>query len=381
MIYKNVNWEFINSIINQPKSYQAQYAAILEKLMLAPRKKTPSRIGDMHSNFAEQIRVDLTKEFPLMDIKSLKFSNILHELLWFIKGDTNIKYLIENDCHIWTDDAYRYYKEKYSPFRMDRKMGQYSLGMEISKEGFVEKVLAQEKIYHLDGTYTYGDLDRVYGLQWRKFNDQTDQLQNCISTLKTNPTDRRMIVTAHNPTDLEDGVVGLPSCHNYFQFYTEPISDEQRLEMAKTIYGDLNVNELDKCGIPKFYLNVFVNIRSNDWFLGQPYNMPSYALLVMMVGRVVNMIPKEIAMNAVDAHLYAAHFEAAQKWLDRYYQILEDNHIGETGVELTPSDVTFCKSGIRFTRSAPRSIDEFKFDDFELRDYNPQKYIFAPLLT
>lgn len=126
---------------------------------------------------------------------------------------------------------------------------------------------------------------------------------------------------------------------------------------------------------------MYVNIRSNDWFLGQPYNMPSYALLLMMVGRVVGMIPKEIVMNAVDAHLYTAHIEAAQKWLDRYYQILNDNNVGETGVELTPSDVTFCKSGVRFKTAAPRSIDDFTFEDFELLNYFPQSYIYAPLLT
>lgn len=367
--------------MSKTKSYQSQYASILQNLISSPRKKTSSRIGDIHSNFVEQIRVDLTKEFPLMDIKKLKFSNILHELLWFIKGDTNIKYLIENDCHIWTDDAFRYYKEKYSPCRVNSSNGQLPLEMEISKEDFVEKVLEGAKIYNADGVYTYGDLDRVYGLQWRKFNGQTDQLQNCINTLKTNPSDRRMIVTAHNPTDIENRVVGLPSCHNYFQFYTEPISDETRLEMAKPLYGDLTIEELDEYIIPKYYLNVYVNIRSNDWFLGQPYNMPSYALLLMMVGRVVGMIPKEIVMNAVDAHLYTAHIEAAQKWLDRYYQILDDNNVGETGVELTPSDVTFCKSGVRFKTAAPRSIDDFTFEDFELLNYFPQSYIYAPLLT
>jgi thymidylate synthase len=368
------------------KSYQLQYAEILHKLINEPRKKRPSRIGNIRSNFVELMRVDLTKEFPLMDLKKIKFSNILHELLWFIHGDTHIKYLVENGCNIWTDDAYRYYceqqakgKKQYIEFygnfpdvtgkTPDEKF------KPISKENFVELALK--------GKNHWGELDRVYGKQWREFNGKTDQLQNCINTLKKNPDDRRMIVTAHNPTDIEDEIVGLPSCHNMFQFYTIPLNDDERenLYYEKYGYDAVNMEGLDiPDDIPKFYLCTWFNIRSNDFFLGQPYNMASYALLTHIVANVVNMIPLEVVCTAIDCHLYEAHIEAAEEYLQRFEKIMDDNYIGETGNETSASDVSYCSSKIIIKRNL-KSIDDVTADDIELIDYNPQSFIKAPLLT
>jgi thymidylate synthase len=355
-------------------SYQAQYADILSRLINSPLKKRPSRIGNTQSNFVEIIRVDLQKEFPLMDLKKIKFSNIVHELLWFIHGDTHIKYLLDNECGIWTDDAYRYYKEKVDKHNKANTMFPAEV---ISKEDFIKSAQKDSPIH--------GELDRVYGKQWREFNGKTDQLQNSINTLIKNPDDRRMIVSAHNPSDLEDEIVGLPSCHNMFQFYTVPLSFEERRAIAYENFPELKMlwqeKQLDEHDIPKFYLNVWFNIRSNDFFLGQPYNMPSYALLCHIVANIVNMIPSQVVCTAIDCHLYEAHIPAAQEFLHRYHQILEDNHIGETGIEQTASDVTYCQSKLRFTRQPITSIDSITADDIELVDYNPQSYIKAPLLT
>jgi thymidylate synthase len=358
--------------------YQMQYAAITERLINNPNKVGDSRIGKINSRFAETIRIDLSKEFPLQDMKKIKPSNIIHELIWMIKGDTNIKYLVENGCHIWTDDAYRYYKEKYSIESERPNYANYiknqieiPFDFDITKERFVEKSLdedylqkykpSQKNNWQYDHTkdddldYVFGDLDRVYGIQWRSFNGKTDQLQNCINTLKTNPDDRRMIVTAHNPTDIEENNVGLPSCHNYFQFYTTINEDGSRT------------------------LSTFVNIRSNDWFLGQPYNAAQYALLTHIIATIVGMDVGELVINSVDAHLYHAHFDAAKTWLDRYEQIQIDNYVGEQGLNHDWFELFGCKAEICINQEI--DINNITADDIEITNYEPQGFIKAPLLT
>lgn len=356
--------------MNEP--YQAQYARITRNLIENPKKIGNSRIGKINSRFSEVIRIDLSKEFPLQDIKKIKPSNIIHELIWMIKGDTNIKYLIENECHIWTDDAYRYYNEKFAPMlKTDYGIpdNQLELDLPLTKKAFVEKVLRGDTVTYwnkpksyqngayVNETYTYGDLDRVYGIQWREFGGKTDQLANAIEKLKTNPDDRRIIVTAHNPTDIEDNNVGLPSCHNYFQFYTVENEDGSRT------------------------LSTFCNIRSNDWFLGQPYNAAQYALLTHIVANIVGMDVGELVINSVDAHLYHAHFDAAKTWLERYHKIEDDNYVGDQGGYVGDYyDLFGCKAQIQFTRN-PITIDDISADDIKITNYEPMGFIKAPLLT
>lgn len=362
------------------QSYQSQYTRILNDLLENPLKKRPSRIGNIHGRFFEVIRVDLQKEFPLMDIKKIQFSNIVHELLWFIAGDTHIQYLINNGCNIWTDDAYRYYLEQQEKMKK-AYIGIYGELPDIDGKTPDDKFIPIDKNTFIElakrSKNRWGELGRIYGKQWRNFNGTTDQLKNCINTLIKNPDDRRMIVTAHNPSDIEAGIVGLPSCHNMYQFHTVPLTYEERLEIKNKLYPidtqDLDTEEkLDSYNIPKFYLNLWFNIRSNDFFLGQPYNMPSYALLLHIVANIVNMIPKEVVCTAIDCHLYEAHFDAANEYVRRYNKIIDDNN----GLD----DVTFCKSKLNIKRRLT-SIDDIKADDFELIDYHPQSYIKAPLLT
>lgn len=350
------------------KSYQEQYSEILKKLINEPQKISGSRVGDTRSRFVEQIRVDVRKEFPLMELKKIKFSNIIHELLWFVKGESNIKYLIDNGCNIWNGDAYRYYKDKYSKHHK----------ITLTEDDFLKRVKDEDTLFYPDTTanhphdkysvYKFGDLDRIYGFQWRRFNGETDQLMNCINSLKNNPDDRRMIVSAHNPNDIEKNIVGLPSCHNYFQFYSEPIESSQRHILCIDKLGVVpkTEKELDAFNVPKRYVSVFLNIRSNDWFLGQPYNMASYAVLLMMIAQQVNMIPKEVVINAVDAHLYGEHLEPAIKFLKRYEKIEGMN--------------TFCKSKL-FIDTKVKSIDDYNEEHFKLKNYEPQSYIKAKLLT
>ena len=346
-------------------SYQQQYYDITKRIMEQPHKVGNSRIGKINSRFCEQIRINIGKEYPLMDIKWIKSSNIIHELIWMLRGETNPKYLIENGCHIWTDDAYRYYKEKFSPQKpyaeYYKSIGQQELfDVEMTKEEFVEKILSEEyDTYRADfHMFRYGQLDKIYGYQWRRFNDKTDQVQNVIDKLKSNPDDRRMIITGHNPSDLEDGNVGLPSCHNYMQFYT-------------TINEDGTRN-----------LNTFCNIRSNDWFLGQPYNAPQYALLTYIFANLVDMGVGELVINAVDAHLYHAHFEPAKIWLDRYEKFIDNiDHYSVEVEKHTFAKDTFCKAKIDITNRNQQSIDDYIAEDFKVYNYEPQSYIKAKLLT
>jgi thymidylate synthase len=349
------------------KPYQTQYVEILNRLINNPDKNIQSRIGKVRSRFVEIIRVNLLEEFPLMDIKNIKFSNILHELLWFIKGDTSVNYLYKNNCNIWNDDAFRYYNEKYVLLGAPK----------LTKEEFLIRVEDKVKFYysskdeeHCVDDYCYGDLDRVYGKQWRSFNGKTDQLQNCITTLMKNPDDRRMIVTAHNPSDIEDNIVGLPSCHNMFQFYTIPLNIFERTKIANTTYPDIitkwDEKRLDLHEIPKHYISIWFNIRSNDFFLGQPYNMASYALLLNIIANIVNMIPNEIVCTAIDCHLYEEHIPAAVEYINRYNNLHAENLL--------------CKSKLNIKRKL-NSIDDIVVDDFELLNYSPQPFIKAPLLT
>lgn len=336
-------------------SYQTQYANITKRLMESPKKIGDSRIGKINSNFVETLRIDLTKEFPIMDIKWIKFSNVVHELLWMLRGETNIKYLIENDCHIWTDDAYRYYKEKVQVTIDPKQLELFSL--HLPKEEFVERVLKEESTYsYAFMPYKYGEMDNIYGYQWRRFNGKTDQVQNVIDKLKTNPDDRRMIIIGHNPTDLENNVVGLPSCHNYMQFYTM-LGDDGRRK-----------------------LSLHCHIRSNDWFLGQPYNVIQYALIVHIFAKLVDMDVDELVITATDAHLYHAHFEAATEWLDRYEKLPIRQIPINNGRDWNVFKDAYCKAKIEIV-GEQESIDDFNFEDFLLTNYNPQPYIKAPLLT
>jgi len=393
------------------KPYQIQYYELLTDLLTNPDKEVKTRVGDAKSRFSEKMKIDLRNEFPLMHIKQTSFKNIYVELLWFLKGDTNIKFLVDNGCNIWNDDAFRWYNEKYVP------QGAPTL----SKEEFLDNVkkeiqytvkkivheaiegnfgLSYEKTIHL---YTYGDLDIIYGRQWRAFGGKVDQLTNVINLLKTSPDDRRMIITAHNPADIADGNVGLPSCHNYMQFYTQPIQLAKRVQYAidnnlmtpelqeladKYVFYKFgkrkleitndtltNINTLlTNVGVPQRYISVLVNIRSNDFFLGNPYNIASYALLVSMIGQCVGMIPLTLSCEMVDCHLYDKHVEAAYEWIGRVEELMQKNEGDEAGNNF------LCDAKLKINPKIT-NIDDFTLDDCSIENYKSLGKITAPLLT
>lgn len=332
-------------------SYQEQYISILNKLIHTPHKSVPTRVGNARSRFFETIRIDLQKEFPLMELKKLNFNNILHELLWFISGNTNIKYLVDNNCNIWNEDAHKYFKRKYQS--------------NISLEDFIEKVKQGEKIS--SEFYTFGDLDCIYGHNWRNFDYTTDQLINLIHTLKNDPHNRRTIVTSLNPSEMSRDMVGLPACHNMFQVYTSPIPLDERLKILENKYAEPRGGDheyLDNLNIPKYYVNLWHNIRSNDWGLGQPYNTPSYAILLHIIGKITNMVPKKLYSSIIDCHLYEEHVEPIKTLIERFSTIKN----------------SFCSSNILIHKKSD-NIDDYKFEDFELINYKPHSAVKMRLLT
>lgn len=266
--------------------------------------------------FGYQMRFDLNEGFPLVTTKRIFLKGIIYELLWFLKGDTNIKYLVDNGVHIWDSDAFRYYNElcvKHGVLPVDMETFLAAAGMESPIDG-----------------YRFGDLNNVYGYQWRSWptpsGEPIDQIKRAIDTIKKNPTSRRIIVSAWNVADVED--MALPPCHTMFQFFVA----EGRLS----------------CQLYQ---------RSGDVFLGVPFNIASYALLTMMIARECGLEPGEFIHTLGDAHLYLNHLDQAAEQLSREPRALPT-------MRLNPNVA---------------SIFDYKYEDFELEGYDPHPTIKAPL--
>ena len=266
--------------------------------------------------FGYQMRFNLAEGFPLLTTKKVFLKGVIHELLWFLRGDTNIKYLVDNGVHIWDSDAFRYYNElcvKHGVLPVDLDTFLSAAGVESPIEG-----------------YRFGDLNHVYGYQWRSWpkanGEVIDQIARVIDTLKTNPTSRRMIVSAWNVADVED--MALPPCHTMFQFF-----------------------------VAEGKLSCQLYQRSADTFLGVPFNIASYALLTMMIAKECGLELGDFVHTLGDAHLYLNHLEQANEQLSREPRALPR-------MVLNP-DV--------------KSIFDYKYEDFTLEGYDPYPAIKAPL--
>ena len=266
--------------------------------------------------FGYQMRFDLSEGFPLLTTKRVFLKGVIHELLWFLKGDTNIKYLVDNSVHIWDSDAFRYYNElcvKHGvlPVDMDTFLG--ALGIDSPIDG-----------------YKFGDLNHVYGYQWRSWpkasGESIDQIKEVIETIKKNPSSRRMIVSAWNVADV--GSMALPPCHTMFQFF-----------------------------VAEGKLSCQLYQRSGDVFLGVPFNIASYALLTMMIAKECGLQVGEFIHTLGDAHLYLNHLDQAAEQLSRDTRALP-----------------------RMTlKGDNKSIFDYTYDDFVLEGYDPHPAIKAPL--
>src|SRR5210317_686870 len=296
---------------------EKQYQGILRKLVLYGSEKEDRTGTGTLSYFGEQIRHNMADGFPLLTTKKMAIKTMMTELKWFLKGDTNIKYLVDNGCNIWNGDAYKRYKEDKG-----------TLGM--GPKSFIQKIKTQDRFAEM-----WGELGPIYGKQWREWKTESiikttlkdplsgedtyvngtkyiDQIQNLINELKNNPDSRRLMVSAWNVGELDE--MTLPPCHYGFQVYTrELLPNERKVEWAKSIGKDpsyaykLSQEDLDDRGFPRRTISLMWNQRSVDTFLGLPFNIASYGLLLLILAKEVNMLPDELIGNLGDVHLYKNH--------------------------------------------------------------------------
>jgi len=306
--------------MNIDKQYQELLQTILDHGI---EKKDRTGTGTK-SIFGYTIRHNMKDGFPLLTTKKMAWRTMVTELLWFLKGDTNIQYLVKNGCNIWNGDAYKNYQLMI--------VNAVDIDM-LSQEEYVEKICTDDEFAKL-----FGNLGPIYGKQWRSWVGESstaqgslsasttfgniDQIQNLINDLKTNPDSRRLLVNAWNVGELHEMV--LPPCHYGFQVYTKELTEAERIEywtsfIGKSIhYGSKFTNEkLDKLGVPKRSLSLMWNQRSVDTFLGLPFNIASYALLLTILAKEVNMVPDQLIGNLGDTHLYLNHLEQAKEQIRR----------------------------------------------------------------
>ena len=298
------------------KSYKNLLQEILTE---GVEKKDRTGTGTI-SIFGHQIRHNMQDGFPLLTTKKMAVKSMMTELKWFLKGDTNIKYLVDNGCNIWNGDAYKNYLKDHSE------------GFEgLKKEDFIERIKTDDEF-----AKKWGELGPIYGKQWRnwkidegyetpngiKFGGKyIDQIQNLINELQTNPDSRRLMVSAWNVGELDQMV--LPPCHYGFQVYTRELNLDERIDIYNGYRDPLGRSSdyfhehMDMYGIPRRAISLMWNQRSVDTFLGLPFNIASYATLLLLIAKEVDMMPEYLIGNLGDTHLYSNHIEQAKEQIER----------------------------------------------------------------
>ena len=326
------------------------YRGILGELVCNGREKEDRTGTGTLSKFSMQIKHDMSEGFPLLTTKRMPIKTIMTELKWFLKGDTNIKYLVENGCNIWNGDAYqgfsKYVNKQWHSGNLKEMVGNGyiietvntnedydSVGYSpLSKKEFIDKIKTDNEF-----AKKWGELGPVYGKQWRswteyyvkKFNGgnpviverTSDQIENLINNLKSNPDSRRLMVNAWNVGELDN--MTLPPCHYGFQCYVNDLSPLEIRDQAKkdglwkdTIPEGMTLGELQKDFKTK-KLSLMWNQRSVDTFLGLPFNIASYGMLLLLLCEEVGLKPGELIGNFGDTHLYKNHIEQAKELINR----------------------------------------------------------------
>jgi thymidylate synthase len=301
-----------------------QYLGLLEDIKTNGAKKADRTGVGTISVFGRQLRFDLSQGFPALTTKKLFTRGIIHELIWFLQGSSNIKYLVDNDVHIWDEWPYKHYLISQSKPIPEINGPEWKKGM----GQFIEKIKQDT-----DFAEKWGELGPVYGYQWRNWpapnGKHIDQIKDMVETIKNNPDSRRMIVSAWNVADIDEmAKAGLPPCHLLFQFYV--------------VDGKLSCQMYQ---------------RSADTFLGVPFNIASYALLTMMMAQVTNLKPGDFVHTFGDTHLYLNHLKQVDEQLSRKPK----------------------KLPIMRVNPKVKSIDDFKYEDFKLENYDPYPAISAPI--
>lgn len=308
------------------KHADESYLNLLEHILKNGAEKSDRTGTGTKSVFGYQMRFNLADGFPLLTTKKVPIKSIIHELLWFLKGDTNLKYLADNNVHIWDEWPYKAYLLRNNKPVPKTGSEEWNQGL---KE-FIEKIKT-------DGNFAkdYGNLGPIYGYQWRSWpapnGKHIDQLKNVIEQIKKSPDSRRLIVSAWNVADIDEmAKAGLPPCHCMFQFYVAG--------------GKLS------CQLYQ---------RSCDTFLGVPFNIASYALLTIIIAQVTGLGLGEFVWTGGDTHLYLNHLEQANLQLSRRNDIRP-----MPTMKINPSK---------------KNIEDFTIEDFELVGYNPHDAIKAPI--
>ena len=339
-----------------------------------------TRSGAVRSVFGRMMRFNLQDGLPILTTKKVFTRGIIHELLWFLSGDTNIKYLTDNNVHIWDDDAYRFFKTFNIQSEFKKDVNKYTFEItgnntiihlsnidkvneyrnRITKDDFLKYVQEEYHIYAKEHNrkaqklvYTFGDMGPIYGHEWTNWRG-VDQIKNLIETLKTNPNDRRMIVSAWNVDEIPS--MGLPPCHYVSHFYTRPLNNIERLDwLCKHSNGKYDewksptTETLDKLNVPKYELSCSFSMRSNDFCCGNPFNIAQYSIFTHMIAQCVNMAVGELIYYGEDVHIYENHLEQAQEQLTR-----NPHKYNLPKLWLNP-EIT--------------DIDNFKFEDIKIIEY------------
>jgi thymidylate synthase len=365
-----------------------QYQALLKDILSYGVDKNDRTGTGTKSIFGYMIHHNMQNGFPLLTTKKMPLKTIATELMWFLMGDTNIKYLVDNGVHIWNGDAYKNYLKNFTPPECPPNLDvQPDYDEPMSKDMFIYGIKTDAEFAR-----EWGELGPVYGAQWRGWfkpeyvmnSDsettlqpvEVDQITNLINELKTNPDSRRLMVNAWNVGELDQMV--LPPCHYGFQVYTRELSLVERGEIFRKTHptkslddfpsGKMDVKEVinvfDKANIPTRAISLSWNQRSVDVFLGLPFNIASYGLLLEMIAREVNMVPEHLIGHLGDTHLYLDHLDQAQQQLERI-----------------PRELPILKmsSGHNFRAALKGKADEIDVNDFMLIGYNPHPHIKAPL--
>ncbi len=324
------------------------------------RANMPNTIGISKG----EIVMDLRDGFPLLTTKKMYLKGIILELLWFLRGETNIKYLVDNNVNIWNGDAYRWYQKycdivKVEYMSMDEFINKIKLG-DLKAECINEDV------------YKLGDLGKVYGYQWRNQNG-IDQVKEVLDGLKSNPYSRYHIIDGWNKADFKE--MALPPCHLLYQFIVRPMTlgERENYYISKYNFADDDYpfpnhsdedvkKKLDEDEIPKFYLDLNMYQRSCDTLLGVPFNIASMSILLMLFAKVSNMLPGVATWIGGDTHLYVNHLPMVEEQLGRKPYKLPELKIN---AELNSLD----------------DILNLKYEDFQLVDYRCHDAIKAELFT
>lgn len=342
-----------------------QYLKFLEHILNnGVMKKDRTGTGTI-SVFGYTMRFNMKSGFPLLTSKKIFTKAVIHELIWFLRGDTNIKYLLDNDVHIWDGDCFKNYQKR---FETENKFLS-PVGDKLTKEKFINEIKTNN-IFAKE----FGEMGPIYGKQWRKWKPESeysdgvsyclhsgiDQIKNLVDGLKTNPDSRRLMVNAWNVGELDQ--MTLPPCHYGFQCYTTELTHDERIKLwcdsidKDLLFGDdITSIKLDEFNVQKRKLDLIWTQRSCDVPLGIPFNIASYALLLHLLAKEVNMVPNELIFSGGDCHIYTNQIKGVNEQLKRE---------------------TFKLPKLKLHN---KSIFDLKYEDFEIQDYTSSPIIQFPL--